>query len=98
MSRQLEQAVEDRSARRFKQVGRSLDGGLIEAVARGGGILRGFSARLGPHESLITLRAEFPGGAMVAFVGSSSIIEALLKADRDARTDKLRWRPDKYGG
>lgn len=98
MTRQLEQGSEDRASRRFKQLGRSLDGGLVDAVARAGGILRGFSARLGPYETLITLRAEFPGGAMVAFVGSSSLIEALLKADRDARGDKLRWRPDQYGG
>jgi hypothetical protein len=96
MSRQLEQDSEDRDRRRRLNLWVACTGGLEDAVSYGGGQLRGFSARLSRGECLLVLRADFPGNHMVAFVGAESLSSAILKAEREAKSDHLKWRVDRY--
>lgn len=96
MSRQLEQGIEERAARRDKRVLSAIHGGLEAGVARAGGQLGGFSVKLSEYDCLLTLRAEFPGGAMVAFVGGADLPDVLIKGSRAARSDGLRWKKDKW--
>lgn len=96
MSRQLEQKQEERKARRDKRVLLAVNGGLEAGVERAGGRLHGFSVKLSEYDCLLTLRAEFPGGAMVAFVGGADLPDVLLKGSKAAKTDGLRWKKDKW--
>lgn len=96
MSRQLEQAVEDREAKLRKAVALAVDYGLAGAVAAMGGELLGLSSRFGPLEVLLTLRADFEGRSMVCFVGSSTWSHALVKAQRLAHRNELRWQADRF--
>lgn len=73
-----------------------LDYALLAAVAYSGGILTGFSVKIGEVDILLTLRARFPAGHMIAWVGGDSIADILLKAKRFASSEDLRWKDDKY--
>jgi hypothetical protein len=71
-------------------------GGLEDAVSRNGGELLGLGIKFGDGELLMTLRAVFPAGRVVAFVGSENMPSAFVKATREAGRDQLRWREDKF--
>lgn len=77
-------------------VGRVIDGGLQAAVRRAGGELTGFSVKCDDFDCLVVLKANFPAGAMVGFVGGETIGGTLLKAAREAKSDGVRWREDRY--
>jgi hypothetical protein len=89
----------DREQKQMKRAMRLLrlcEGGLESAVERAGGNLAGFSVKLSGYDVLLTLRADFPGGRMISWCGSSTLAHAIDKATREASADKLRWRPDKW--
>lgn len=96
MTRQLEQGSEDRDRAKMVRLMAACDGALMAAVEHSGGILLGMSVKFEAYESLVTLRAEFPGGRMVAFVGGDSLASCLLKVVREGRRDGLKWRHDRY--
>lgn len=96
MSRQLEQEIEDRARKQKDAAVFALYGGLTGAVAHGGGELYGFSVKMQEGDCLMTLRAIFPAGRQVAFVGSDDLVGVFVKAVREARTDQLRWREDNF--
>lgn len=96
MSRQLDQKQEDRARARMVRLSAACDGALMGAVEHSGGILLGMSVKFETYDTLLTLRAEFPGGRMVAFVGGDSLGSALLKVVREGRRDGLKWRQDRY--
>lgn len=98
MSRQLEQDQEIAQSKRAMQLYRVCSGGLEAAVSRHGGTLYGFSTKFNGYEVLITLRAEFPGGPQVSFIGAHDLAAALVKANAQAKGDTLRWRADKFVG
>ncbi len=96
MTRQLEQEQEDRAARRRSLLVTAVSGGLERAVGRAGGELRGISLKLNEYEVLMTLRAEFPSGAMVGFVGGEDMEVCFIKAMKQAGSDNVKWRQDKW--
>ena len=96
MTRQLEQGMEDKSRNRAIRLARTLDQGLSDAVERAGGELLGLSVRYGEFDVLMTVKAVFPGGQMVAFVGAGSMGDCFLKAEREGKQDQLRWKPDRW--
>lgn len=96
MTRTIEVELEERTIRAEKSTLHAVYGGLASAVAHSGGILSGFSMKLNPDDVLMVLRAVFPGGAMIAFVGSETMDGALRKAVREGNADRLTWRPDKW--
>jgi hypothetical protein len=96
MSRQLDAAAEDREeARRMKLI-RAVEFGLVDTLENMGAELRGFSLVYAEFSCLLTLKADFNGVRHVSFVATDSIMNCLIKADTDAATNSLRWKPDKY--
>lgn len=75
---------------------KAVDGGLEEAVGWAGGVLTGFSIRMGEEETLMTLRVVLAGRKQIAFVASGTLAQCLAKAVREAKSDKLRFKPDRY--
>lgn len=96
MSRAIEQSVEDRAKRERSRVVRSVYGGLEAAVERAGGQLVGLSVSWRGTDVLMTLRAQFPAGRMVGFVGAADLPAVFVKAVREAGNDGVRWREDSY--
>lgn len=96
MSRQLEQKREEQITTRNNQVIKALEFGIVGALESQGIELVGFAFRYDAHNSLMTIKADFGNDRQVAFVGSESIIGCILKAQSDARNDRLVWRADKY--
>lgn len=83
-------------ARRNLMLYRALTGGLAASVERGGGLLLGLSLKINGYDCLLTLRAEFPGGRQIAFIGGETPAGCVLKATREAKSETLRWKVDKY--
>lgn len=98
MSRQLEQSQERKAEKRRVALENALDGGLEAAVAHAGGELSGFSVKSNYDDSLLVVRALFPAGPMVAFVGGFTASQCFIKAAREAGSDGLRWREDRFRG
>ncbi len=96
MTRQLEQASEDRASRRRNLLYKAVDRGLEAAVERAGGQLQGFSIKLSSWEVLMTLRADFPAGPMVGFVGGADLEACMIKGMQLAGRDEIKWREDKW--
>jgi hypothetical protein len=96
MSRQLEQGLEDKEARRRLRLVAAVCGGLDAAVQSDGRELVGFSAKLDTGDCLLTLRSDNGTGAQVCFVGAEDLASAILKAEREAKAGTLRWRADRY--
>lgn len=96
MTRQLEARREQKQERHDKAIIVAVEYGLFEAVGHAGGVLTGFAVRLGDEDCLMTLRAVVAGSAQIAFIGSDSLGNCLVKAVREAEADRLSWRADKY--
>ena len=96
MTRILEQDAEDKQSRRWERAGKAIARDLVAAVERNGGFLTGFSMKLDEFDVLLVLKAEFPGGPQVAFVGGGSPEGVVLKAVAEAKRDGLRWKPDRW--
>lgn len=98
MSRQLEKDNERREASRRLKVVHAMDYGLERAIQGAGRAFYGFTYRHRPGDTLLVLKASKDGTREVAFVGSSSLSEAILKAVREAATEDLVWKMDSYAG
>lgn len=96
MSRQLEQAAEDRERARQLSVIRALEYGLVAALSNQAAELRGFSVRYEEHNCLLTLRADINGRRHVAFVAADTMMNCIIRADREAVSNRLSWQRDKY--
>lgn len=86
----------DRGERRRKALENALENGLPDAIEATGMMFLGFTARYDVDNCLIVLKAQAGSKQQVAFVGSDSLVNCLLKCVRDAQNDRLRWQPDKY--
>lgn len=98
MSRQLELAREQREEKRRIGILEAVEGGLEAAVSHAGGQFTGMAVKGGEGDCMLVIKAVMPAGPCVAFVGASDLGSALMKAVREARRDKLRWRADQYAG
>ena len=96
MSRQLDKKSEDAAAKKAQRLVKALDYGLVEHLDIHGALLTGLAIKHDASFCLLTIKAIVGGMGMVAFVGSDTIVNCVLKADRDAATDELHWKPDKY--
>lgn len=97
MSRQLEKKLEERQARERADALFAVYGGLSEAVGRAGGELHGLSFNFRAGDTLMVIKARFPSGRQVAFVGSEDMVGCLIKGVRLGRRDELQWRADQWG-
>ena len=98
VSRQLEQALEARTSRRHQAVVRAVEFELVGALSSQGAELYGFSVKIEDFECLMTLRAVIDGVHSISFVGAEDLVGVMLKAVHLAKSDRLRWRADKYVG
>ncbi len=96
MTSPQEQADDIAKSRKALRLLRECDSAMAYAVQAQGCRLKGFSVRLAPEDCLITVRADFEGKQMVAFVGATTLSNALLKVTRDAVSGKLKWRDDRF--
>lgn len=96
MTRQLDADLEERRDKRVQALGGLLHYGIPEHFARCNVLLSGLSVKFSGVDCLVTLRAEIEGVPQVAFVGGSDLGSCLQKAVREAHTDALRWRVDKF--
>jgi hypothetical protein len=71
-------------------------GGLEHLVHEQGGHCKGFSVRSSGVDTLLVIRAVFPSGPMVAFVGAPTGVHAITQAGRKLRRNELKWSPDKF--
>jgi hypothetical protein len=79
-----------------KRVVVMLTGGFEDLIEDLGGECLGISIRSHQYQSLLVIRADFPGGAFVGFVGAQTAAEAVAKAHNQLKNNKLKWKPDKY--
>lgn len=96
MSWQADAKTEEKREARNKLLYRVLDYGLPGALEAQGIELLGFAVKYDAFNSLITIKAIVGGKRQVAFVGSDTVANSILKAYRNAQHDQLKWRPDKY--
>lgn len=75
----------------------ALYGGLNDGVEHAGGVLLGMAVKFDGAGCLLTLKAEFPAGRMVSFVGGEDLAHVLRKGAAQAVRDNLKWREDKWG-
>lgn len=96
MSRQLEQAVEQREQLRRDSLFRALEFGLVGALESYGIEMLGFSIKYQDFSCLMTLRVIKDEQHQVAFVGSDTMTNCVLRADLEARHHRLKFAKDKY--
>jgi hypothetical protein len=97
MSRQVDVVREQRETARRDALVKALEFSLSGALELNGITLLGFAVKYDAYECLLTLKADIGGTRSVSFVGSDSVMNAILKATSAAENDRLRWREDIYG-
>ncbi len=98
MSRQGDAKSEDSETKKRQRLVKALSFGIHDALEYYGAELRGLSIKYDEFNILVTVRADRGGIRAVCFVGSDSIINALLKLYAEASRDALIWKPDRYQG
>ncbi len=96
MSRQLELDIEVRDRKRRDDVYMVIEFGLAGALESRGIVLLGLAIKHDAWDCLMTIKADLDGVRHVAFVGSDTLPNTFLKAYGMAKSDRLRWRTDKY--
>lgn len=96
MSRQLEQAQEERQTKRRDALVRALEYELAGALEMQGTTLIGFAVKYDAYDCLMVIKADAGGERQVAFVGGSSVTDCVLKSVQAAKADRLRWKADIY--
>lgn len=93
---QLDVKRKEHKERVDKEVVAALEFELVGAIAHAGGILTGFSMKIGDSDVLMTLRAEIGHRKMVSFVGCPDMSSCFRKAVTEAYHDGLQWREDQF--
>jgi hypothetical protein len=91
-----ENAYAQRQQKRALFLYRVLSGDLEATLHKFGAVLLGFSVKCGDEDYLLTMRADFEGEKMVAWVGATSLANMFRKAYREARSNTLRWKVDEW--
>lgn len=76
----------------------ALYGGLESGVQHAGGELCGLTVKFDGAGCLLVLKAAFPAGMMVGFVGGDDLAHVLRKGAAAAVRDDVKWREDKWRG
>ena len=96
MTRQLDQAAEEREEARRKALVRALEFGLVDALENHNILLLGFAFKYDLFNCLMTIKAIVKNVTCVSFIASDTVMNCIIKADREAHRGRLRWLPDKY--
>lgn len=98
MSRQLEALHEQKQARRDKVVLLAVGGGLELALSKNGRSMTGLNVMIRGESVMGVIKVFEDGLHKVSFVGAEDMEGLFIKAFREAESDKLRWKEDKYRG
>lgn len=96
MTRQLEVKKEERETARRVELVKALEFGIVGALESQGITMVGFAIKYDDFNCLLTLKAYINDVRSIAFVGSDSMTNCILKTYQEARNARLRWRPDQY--
>ncbi len=96
MASQVEEKLAQHKLIVDREVIAALEFELEGAVAHSGGVLTGFSVKIGNADVLMTLRAIVSGRPMIAWVGCPDLPSMFRKAVTEAYHDGLVWKPDAY--
>lgn len=96
MTRQNDQTGEEREKARRIALVKALEFNLVDALHNQGATLLGFAIRYDEFSCLMTLKVDINGVRCVAFIGSDTIMNCVLKADSEAAANRLKWKADKY--
>lgn len=96
MTRQADAAAEERDNKKRDELFKALSFGIHDALEYYGADLQGLSIKYDDWNILITVRAERGGVRAVSFIGSDTIVNALLKLHSEASRDALKWKEDRY--
>lgn len=96
MSRLAEVEIELRDTAKRDALVRALEFGIVGALESQGIEMLGFSFKYDAFNSLMTIRAVVGGVKSVAFVGSDTVINCILKAQSEAQRDGLVWGKCKF--
>jgi hypothetical protein len=96
MTRQLEIEREARETKRRDTLVRALEFGIVGALAGQGWVTRGFGIKYNELDCLLTIRVERDGKWYRSFVGSDTMMNCFIKAERQALSNTLQWGADKY--
>jgi hypothetical protein len=96
MSRQLDVKAEERETARRLELVKALEFGIVGALESQGMVLKGLAFRYEPFNCLLTIKATIDDRALVAFIGSDTFVNCILKCQDSARSESLKWRVDQY--
>lgn len=96
MSRQLDVDREVRETAKRDLLVKVLEFGLVGALESQGIDLVGFAFKYDAYNCLMTIKGIIGGEQQVCFVGSDTLINCIIKSYQEARSNRLRWRPDRY--
>lgn len=96
MTRQLEIKKEARETARRLELVKALEFGIVGALESQGITMVGFAIKYDDFNCLLILKADIDDIRSIAFIGSDSIVNCILKTYQVARNGGLRWRPDQY--
>lgn len=96
MSRQGDAKAEQRESAKQHTLVKALSFGIVDELEFSGIELLGFSFKYDAFNCLMTVKADIAGERQVAFVGSDTLINCILKTYSEARNGGLRWRADQY--
>lgn len=96
MSRQLDQKQELYETARRDALVKALEFGLVGSLEMQGIELMGIAIKYDAFNCLMTIKADVDGVRSVAFVGSDTLMNVILKADSMSRNCVLKWKVDQY--
>lgn len=96
MSRQLEAENEDRERVRRDKLVYALEHGLVGVIRSQGMELLGLAIKYSDSGCLLTIKVIAGERRSVAFVGSDTIVNCIVRAYADAYNNRLKWQADKY--
>lgn len=96
MTNQLEVKRQEHAEQIGREVLAAVEFELLGSCAHAGINLTGFSVKYSEVDCLMVLRGGEEHNKQIAFVGAPDLANCFRKAVREAYSDALNWRPDKF--
>lgn len=96
MTRQLDIEAETRESKRQSTLIRALEYGIVGALRAQGFDFLGYALNYDEYSCGLVAKASVNGKRVVAFIYSDTMINCIIRLDRDASRGALRWGADKY--
>ena len=96
MTNQLDTKRQEHAEQISREVLAAVEFELLGACAHSGISLSGFSVKFSEIDCLMVLRGGEAHNRQIAFVGAPDLANCFRKAVREAYSDSLKWRADKF--